>query len=85
MQHEPINSCPFCHGVGVAFTRDDQTGGPFNADSLAASEDGVCVTAFVFCHECGAEGPPVEGLIDLAEEVPKLEGEAVRRWNGRAA
>lgn len=85
MQHEQINPCPFCHGVGVAFTRDDQTGGPFNAASLAASEDGVCVTAFVFCHECGAEGPPVEDEIYIAEQVPQLEAQAVLRWNGRAA
>ncbi|MGL5526437.1 MAG: Lar family restriction alleviation protein [Aeromonas veronii] len=85
MQHEPINPCPFCAGVGVAFTRDDKTGGPFSAASLAASEDGVFVTAFVFCHECGAKGPPVDDLIYLAEEVPTLESEAVRLWNGRAA
>lgn len=64
MQYEPINPCPFCAGVGVAFTRDNQTGDPFNASSLAASEDGVSITAFVFCHECGAKGPPIEGIID---------------------
>ncbi|WP_339023771.1 Lar family restriction alleviation protein [Aeromonas salmonicida] len=85
MQHEPITPCPFCAGVGVAFTRDDQTGGPFNAASLAASEEGVCVTAFVFCHECGAKGPPVEDEIYIAEQVPQLEAKAVRLWNGRAA
>lgn len=63
--------CPFCQGPPVPFSQADNHG----------LFDGY--TAHVFCHECGAEGPYVEGIDCDADEVAELVNKAVLLWNAR--
>jgi len=65
--------CPFCGGPPVPHTFPKET------------SDGVNVKAYVFCHECGAEGPYVEGMTYDPEERDDLEAKAVLLWNARNA
>lgn len=53
MKHIRLRECPFCSGPPAAFcSRDD------DPDDMAA---------YVFCHECGAQGPTVDPLFSGIE------------------
>lgn len=48
--------CPFCEGPPKPVVVRGVGGGAF-PDSALERDGGLYVRAFVFCHECGAEGP----------------------------
>jgi hypothetical protein len=71
--------CPFCGGPPVPTVHDYVSG-----DNVAAKDDygddGLFVDTWVFCHECGAEGPHHDATVyDRAEHLD-AEREAVRLW-----
>lgn len=75
--------CPFCQGPPAHFTCDGMTKRPFEMPD-EIPDDGLCVEAFVFCHECGAQSEKAEDFcaIDMAD-VTKVKDEAARLWNLR--
>src|SRR5882762_6151969 len=81
--------CPFCAGPPVLITRwtyDDCL--PQHGPMPLPHEHGIHVTAFVFCHECGSEGPDSHDFDHSSiccekEEVPGVERRAVENWNRR--
>lgn len=76
-------ACPFCGGPPVAMAAKVLgNGGAFQGFELDV-EGGLYVRAFVFCHECGAEGENFTGYAYKREDVEFLTGEAVERWNDR--
>jgi hypothetical protein len=68
-----LTACPFCEGPPVPFATSERFGFAFEAD-------GSMVDAYVFCHECGAQGPSVEGLCWDDEDVAPLIDRAVLLW-----
>lgn len=75
---EPINvsRCPFCEGPPIPYATSHVSG-------FKLEEDGSFIKAYVFCHECGAQGPNVEDLVYELAEVPTLVDRAVLLWNTR--
>lgn len=76
--------CPFCKGPPQPIVQDYERGGEaaFHDDY---GDDGLIVKAFVFCHECGAEGPSTESVIYSREEYLEAEAAAVILWQQRDA
>lgn len=76
-------ACPFCGGPPKPIaTRGLPPYGVFHDAELAA-DDGLYVKAFVFCHECGAEGENAMQHCFDADDVRKLLLAAVDLWNER--
>lgn len=73
-----LNPCPFCQGPPVPFATSERAG-------FVWEEDGTMVEVHVFCHECGAQGPGVEALLDDESEVPELVARAVLLWQTQNA
>lgn len=70
--------CPFCGGPPKPIVVRGIGGGIF-PDSALERDGGLYVRAFVFCHECGAEGPALTefahdraGCNELQAAVEKL-------------
>jgi hypothetical protein len=80
---EHLLPCPFCEGPpcpivqhmrywkGVAPLWDDY------------GAEGMDVSAMVFCHDCGAEGPRHEATIFDRDDYFRAEAEAVKLWQQR--
>lgn len=83
---EPITvpSCPFCEGPPVPFVSIAGAGG-FALLQGDYGDEGLEVEAFVFCHECGAQGPTVEETIYTCDDYHRVELEAVNLWVNRDA
>jgi hypothetical protein len=85
----PVNCCPFCQGPARVDVFDDVTGKEWQLVSPRPVLDDC--TAYVWCHECGAQGPCIdpgmlstfEGLLDVS--LDQLRALAVERWNRYAA
>ena len=78
-----LSPCPFCEGPPVPIVRRALGGGYFAADA-DYGDDGIYAEAFVFCHECGCDGPyPRDRTIYDAAEYLELEAEAVALWQQR--
>lgn len=78
-------ACPFCGGPPCPIVaRGDH---PFGAAPLQDEygEDGLAVEAYVFCHECGADGPKHQKTIYSRDEYAAAEVEAVRLWCDRTS
>lgn len=77
--------CPFCAGPPIPIITRSITlgGGVFPAHEVG--ENGLDVTAYVFCHECGANTELVDDRIYDLEEAEKLKAQAVALWNTRDA
>lgn len=71
--------CPFCEGPPVPLASAHVHG------FKGFGRDGAMVHAYVFCHECGAQGPREEDLLYEADEVSALVEKAVLLWNTRNA
>lgn len=76
--------CPFCEGPPVPIATNAIAGGVVRDEDLPA-EDGLSVEAYVFCHECGAQGPMVDGLALDKEDCDRMTREAAEAWNLRNA
>ena len=78
--------CPFCEGPPVPIvTRALYLGGGRVPDSALGGGDGLSVCAYVFCHECGAEGPGVDDVAFSRADCDELECQAVALWQERGA
>lgn len=78
--NQVLPPCPFCEGppsVIVANGLYPYGAAPVQDDYGA---DGLIIDAYVFCHECGAEGPRHEA--EIYDEAGYWEAEAagVRLW-----
>lgn len=76
-------ACPFCGGPPVATATKALGGGGVFQDAELDADDGLYVRAFVFCHECGAEGENFTGHAYGRDDVAALTRKAVERWNTR--
>jgi len=86
-----INPCPFCEGPPCVLARNETTGSLVHEDHKLDpdADEKEYFEAYVWCHDCGAQGPHIdtctlcifEDLIDL--EVADLMRIAIERWNGR--
>lgn len=75
--------CPFCGGPPVLLVKDSE-GRIVEYDAVGyGGEDGLSVRSFVFCHECGAEGPEVEEWIYWDFCYLRVVQEAAEAWNLR--
>lgn len=78
-----LEPCPFCEGPPCVTVHTIGGGEAPVADDYG--DDGLTARAFVFCHECGAEGPATEDeMFDRADYLA-LETTAVRAWQQRDA
>jgi hypothetical protein len=77
--------CPFCGGPPslIAKWLDEKRVEWVNMPAPLPSDDGVFVSAWVFCHECGADGPEAEGICCWFTEIAEIEFNAVDNWNVR--
>jgi hypothetical protein len=76
-------ACPFCGGPPVATATKAIGGGGVFRDAELDAEAGLYVRAFVFCHECGAEGENFTGHAYDRDDVAALTRQAVYWWNTR--
>ena len=76
-------ACPFCGGPPQPIaTRGMHPYGVFPEAELLAP-DGQYAKAFVFCHECGAEGEDRTGWCHDTGDVDALLAAACDLWNRR--
>jgi hypothetical protein len=79
-----LKPCPFCEGPPVPITRfSDRAGNRIADANIPESEDGLHSDAFVFCHECGGEGPHAHGIVFDRQDLAELTAKAVQQWNAR--
>ncbi|QEY73249.1 hypothetical protein F1C79_17485 [Pseudomonas denitrificans (nom. rej.)] len=78
-----LKPCAFCGGPPVPFVQlaDQGFGSAPRLDDYG--DDGLSVEAFVFCHECGAQGPSFEDEIFDASSYDQAMAEGVRLWQDR--
>lgn len=76
-----LRPCPFCGGPPVLFL-EKGTGGGAWYEFTDKTGDGNPVSCFVFCHECGAQGPYFDdcGAFE-AEDINKIQNQAADGWN----
>lgn len=80
-----LSPCPFCEGPPCPIVQNasaERGAAPVLTDY---GNDGLYVCAFVFCHECGAQGPEVDALIFDQADYEEVEGHAVEAWQTRDA
>ncbi|HGE8284265.1 TPA: Lar family restriction alleviation protein [Serratia marcescens] len=83
-----LTPCPFCSGPPVTFLREVISGTPFGLPDERLSDDesdGLFIGAYVFCHECGAQGEEVEKVVYSEADVGELIDEARNAWVNRDA
>lgn len=76
--------CPFCEGPPSITVQSFEQRGPVYRQASYGC-DGADVDAYVFCHECGAQGPQHEALIFREDDYLSAEIEAVKLWSDRTA
>ena len=74
--------CPFCGGPPVLLVKDSE-GRLVEQEVEYGGDDGLSVRGFVFCHECGADGPEVEDWIYWGFCFERVVQEAAEAWNLR--
>lgn len=80
-----LSPCPFCGGPPVVFVESLAEGRGY-AEGKPIPDDGLYCHAYVFCHECGANGSHTDdAIIYEATEFEPLKREAVRLWQIRDA
>lgn len=79
---EALKSCPFCGGPPVPIVVRAIGGGTF-PDAELEGDNGLFVSAYVFCHECGADGPNVDELAFSRKDCDALERQAIDLWQNR--
>lgn len=79
MSKQILSPCPFCGGPPVPFTKEIPEGGITDSDL----NDGVFIESYVFCHECGSQGPVNNELVTGREDIQAVEQNAVALWQER--
>lgn len=77
-----LTPCPFCEGPPCLTTVRAIGGGVF-PDSELEGDNGLFVKSSVWCHECGAEGPHVDGIAFSRTDCHELEKQAADLWQNR--
>jgi len=90
---EPIKMapCPFCEGPPCITAKDEAGTEISEGHTFDPSDEFPMVSAHVWCHDCGAQGPNIdtltlgafEHLYDL--QVVDVMRIAVESWNNRHA
>jgi hypothetical protein len=82
-----LDPCPFCEGPPVVLIRDRESETClFHCAPLEVGEfpdEGALVEGYVFCHECGAQGPVRDGFVYDAESLAEVAREVVELWQNR--
>lgn len=71
--------CPFCEGPPKPIVVRGIGGGTFSDEALRG-DHGLYVRAFVFCHECGAEGPAITDFAYDRAGCNALQASAENLW-----
>ncbi len=76
--------CPFCYGPPSLFTTY-LSGKDYKPlyQPVIYGHDGLYVSSFVFCHECGAQGEEIEGHVYDDSDVDLVEAAAGNVWSDR--
>lgn len=75
--------CPFCGGP-PAYMAQCLDEGAWKHPMVAISNDnGAFIEAWVFCHECGADGPRAEDICYTQADLDALGKQAYENWNRR--
>lgn len=84
MTRGELSPCPFCEGPPVEVVMRLLPETIAMSESELPDPDGVWSEAYVFCHECGAQGPQTDGdhLYD-EEGYCAMQQEAMRLWQQR--
>lgn len=77
--------CPFCEGPPALIVQNDSAIGGAAPVRGLYGDNGLDVRAFVFCHECGAEGPAYESTVYDRYDYTYAEEQAVQLWQARDA
>lgn len=86
-----MDPCPFCQGPPCVTAVDFITRAVVDDDRPQTEDFDEDYAAYVWCHECGAQGPEVdscslgtyEGMYDLT--VADVVRVAIDRWNNKRA
>lgn len=78
-----LRPCPFCEGPPVPTVQLDLPPLTKVHRDGDYGEEGLSVSAYVFCHECGAQGPHHDAILENAEEYDDALEMAVRLWQQR--
>jgi hypothetical protein len=86
---EPIElaPCPYCGGppcVSIKLTMP--AGRPVSlsvGEAFKIPDEGCSGRAYVWCHECGSQGPGADGLVYADEDSDCLKRQAGELWNRR--
>ncbi len=65
--------------------RASYKGGGCFPDSELNGDDGMHVSAYVFCHECGASGAAIDDVAYSRNDCDDFERQAVALWQNRSA
>lgn len=78
-------ACPFCGGPPCPIVAKGNY--PYGVAPLQDEygDDGLAVEAYVFCRECGADGPKHQEVIHSRAAHAAAEVEAVRLWSDRTS
>lgn len=85
LEHIKLKPCAHCEGPPVPTVQlqlPPLGKAPRQEDY---GDDGLAIDAYVFCHECGAQGPCVSEVIEDAQGYDDALAEAVRLWQQRDA
>jgi hypothetical protein len=77
-----LQPCPFCAGPPVPIIVDHVKGVTFRDDAIDP-EDGLYASAYVFCHECGAQGGSIEDIIFNHQDRDALIRKGIGLWQCR--
>lgn len=82
MNKHSLLPCPHCNGRAVVFIGKALEDGA--APTLSDYGcDGLDISAHVFCHDCGAQGPCYEELIFTRADYAQAQDQAAALWNKR--
>lgn len=83
MQAIKLSPCPFCGGPPVPTVQRELP--PFGKVERQAEYGDLSlpVEAYVFCHECGAQGPHQQEFLDDAQDYDDVLLVAVQLWQQR--
>ncbi|OZY31076.1 Lar family restriction alleviation protein [Pseudomonas lundensis] len=80
-----LSACPFCGGPPVPIVIDTEPPYVAAVELADYGHDGVLVDAYVFCHECGSQGPTHEAVLYERGDYHLALAGAVANWQSRDA
>lgn len=79
-----LTPCPFCGGPPVDVVMNDAAGRSLRlADWVGHEREGLHLSAHVFCHECGAQGPSAQEPCAFPPDSGELRMRGMWLWNNR--